>query len=187
MESHIEPTSLDQIASGLYKIDYLSCGEKHASTCLTCRQLIWTTVTVCESNLLRIQFNKKVDLKGYLLSANVPKGKQVKSILCLSCVDKFLGSISYSPDGQQLLLTNEADGTENAVLFQRLESGAWHQKLKFEDNLVERVAAANGKSQKRPRKAAAESTINHGMRAGKRARPVVGRSLLPKRYISYSC
>jgi hypothetical protein len=144
-------------------------------------------VTIGESNLLRIQFNKKLELKGYLLSANVSKNKQVKSILCLCCVGRFLGSISYSRDGQQLLLTDEADGSEDTVLFQRLESGAWHQKLEFDNDLVERVAAANGKSKKRPPKSAADSSINHGMRAGKRPRPVVGLSLLLKKCISYSC
>jgi hypothetical protein len=147
----IEPASSSQIASGLYYVDYPSCQQRVATSCYTCKQQIYTKVP--SSGLLKLSFRKHSTLKGYLISASVPKSKQVKQILCLSCVARHLGSVKDSADGLSLLLTDRRPGLQDAVLFQRETSGSWLQRLQLTDQLLEEASAANegGRKRKNPK------------------------------------
>jgi hypothetical protein len=165
----IEPASLCEIASGHCYVDYPSCHDRVASLCHICKQQIWTKEP--NSGALRLSFRKFSTLKGYLISASVPKSKQVKRLLCLSCVARHLGSVGESAYGLSMLLTDRDPDLQDAVLFQRDSSGAWQQKLQITHQLLEEAAAADegGRKRKIPKKSAAESS-GRGMQAGKRPR-----------------
>lgn len=129
----LEPATFDQLASGHFRVDYQSCKERVAAKCLTCLQQFWVKDT---EDCLRLIFRKGQDsggvYRGYLISAIVPKSKQQKQIVCLSCIHRLLGSIDESADGQSILLKNRRDGGLDAAILQRRGDDAfWTQSLEL--------------------------------------------------------
>jgi hypothetical protein len=131
----LEPATLDQIASGKTRVDYRSCQERVAFKCLTCQQqLLFKDTEEC----LRLTFRKGHEssgiYEGYLISAEVPKSKQMKQVVCLSCIDRLLGSIAQSADGLSITLERRKDGGGDAVIMQRHGSETfWTQSLELTD------------------------------------------------------
>jgi diphthamide synthase (EF-2-diphthine--ammonia ligase) len=116
----IEPATLDQIASGHIRVHYQSRQERVSVKCLTCLQQLWSKD---KEGCLRLTFRKGKDksgvYRGYLISTEVPKSKQTKQVVCLSCVDRLLGSVAESGNGVGITVESIRDGGADAAILQR--------------------------------------------------------------------
>jgi hypothetical protein len=119
--------------------------------------------------VLRLSFHNSA-MKGYLVSCGVPKNKQRKQIICLACVGKLMGKLRVGADAQSVTLCERGHDQRDELMFERLPSGSWRQRLELTDELLEAVVIANERtvSPKRPKKAAADT--QRGLQAGKRPR-----------------
>jgi hypothetical protein len=132
------------------------------------------------SDCLRLSFRKSQKSKeskglyeGYLISAEVPKAKQTKQIVCLSCTDRLLGSIAESADGQSIILGSRRDGGAEAILLQRQHGAAfWTQCFQLSNEVVAFLTQQNESTVVRKKRAlnAAERVINKGAAKGVRLR-----------------
>jgi hypothetical protein len=155
---HYLASDLTHIGRGLYYIgeDSIRPADigKISGMCITCRQQIWKGTGGTDGSL-KLTFRKSA-MKGYLISCGVPKNKQRKQILCLACVGKLMGELRVGVDAQSVTLCERGHGQQDGLLFERLPSGSWRQRLELTDELLEGAVAANESSisRKKPRKAA---------------------------------
>jgi hypothetical protein len=175
MAAHTEQyqaLDLAQIGRGLYYLGKDSVRPSKISRisgrCITCRQQTWKG-TGGTTGVLRLSFRNSA-MKGYLVSCGVPKNKQRKQIVCLGCVAKLMGELRVGADAQSVTLCKRGHDQHDGLLFERLPSGSWTQRLELTDELLEGAVAANEStmSRKKPRKAAADT--QRGLQAGKRPR-----------------
>jgi hypothetical protein len=175
MAAHAEQyqaLDLAQIGLGLYYIGEDSVRPadigKISGRCITCRQQIWKG-TGRTDGVLRLSFRNSA-MKGYLVSCGVPKNKQRKQIICLACVGKLMGKLRVGADAQSVTLCERGHDQRDELMFERLPSGSWRQRLALTDELLEGAVAAHESSisRKKPRKAAADT--QRGLQAGKRPR-----------------
>jgi hypothetical protein len=174
VQIHIEPATLDHIASGQIRVHYQSCQERVAAKCLTCQQQLWVKD---KEGCLRLTFRKSQEssiiFRGYLISAEVPKSKQTKQVVSLSCIDRLLGSIAESANGLSLTISSRRDGGPEAAILQRHRAESfWTQSLELTDELISFLTGHNKSTvvRKKPRLNAAEQHINKGAAKGGRAR-----------------
>jgi hypothetical protein len=174
VQVQIEPATLDQIASGHIRVHYQSCQERVAAKCLTCLQQLWVKDN---EGGLRLTFRKGQDksdvYRGYLISAEVTKSKQTKQVVCLSCVDRLLGSTALSGDGLSITVKGRRDGRPDAAILQRHGAKTfWTQSLQLTNELITFLTGQNESTvvRKKPRLNPAEQHINRGAAQGRRAR-----------------
>jgi hypothetical protein len=170
----LEPVTFDHIASGEIRVHYQSCQERVAVKCLTCQQQLWVKD---KEGCLRLGFRKGQEsnglYRGYLISAEVPKSKQTKQVVCLSCINRLLGSIAESEDGLSLTIRSRRDGGGDGVIMQRHGAGTfWTQSLELSNELITVLTGQNESTvvRKKPRLNAAEQAINKGAAKGQRPR-----------------
>ncbi|GAQ90555.1 hypothetical protein KFL_006550050 [Klebsormidium nitens] len=178
----VEPATLKRIASGYFRVDYQQCQLRVAVKCLTCAQQLWVKDTSSTSggSDLRLTFRKGQEsdvsnglYKGYLISSEVPKGKQTKQVVCLSCIERLLGSIAESADGQSIILGCRRDGGAEAVILRRQHGAAfWTQCLELTTEILAFLSQRNESTVVRKKRAlnAAERVINRGAAKGVRQR-----------------
>ncbi|GAQ86061.1 hypothetical protein KFL_002680070 [Klebsormidium nitens] len=81
---------------------------------------------------------------GYLISAEVPKSKQQKQIVCLHCVHKLLGVVTESTDGLSIMLSSRKDGGQDtAVLRRETRRSPWSQTLELTDDVLSFLCQQN--------------------------------------------
>jgi hypothetical protein len=103
----------------------------------------------------------------------VPKSKQTKQVVCLSCIDRLLGTIAESADGLSLTIRSRRDGGGDAVIMQRHGAETfWTQSLELTNELITFLTGQNERKvvRKKLRFNAAEQAINQGAAEGERAR-----------------
>jgi hypothetical protein len=86
-----------------------------------------------------------------------------------------MGQLRLSTDAESVCLCDRGHGQQDALLFERRPSGSWKQTPELTSELLEAVGIANEStvSRKKPKMAAAESSLNRGMQAGSRARKML--------------
>jgi hypothetical protein len=106
--------------SGRIRVDLLSCKKRVALRCLLCLHQVWVKSKET-AGLQRVNFRKsdRGAQMGYLISAEIPKLKQCKQIVCLHCVNNLLGVVGDSADGLLITLSGRKDGGREAILMQR--------------------------------------------------------------------
>lgn len=170
-----EPDSFGLIALGEVRVDFHSCQERVAVRCLTCLQPLWALNK--DSGRLRLTFRKsqerKAILRGYLVTSEIPKAKQSKQIVCLSCIGRLLGNVTESADKRSILIKQRRDGGEDVVVLQRLgEDNHWTQTLELTSQIVAFLVQQNETTlvRKKRRLNAAEQVVNKGAAKGARLR-----------------
>jgi hypothetical protein len=170
--SHIEQGSLRGIASGEIRVDLQSCKERIAVRCLTCLHQVWVK---SKKGQLKLNFRKSDRrIMGYVVSAEIPKAKQCKQFVCLSCIQDLLGMIAESDDGLSVTLSARRDGKQDSPILQREGQGSpWKQSLQLTNELLGFLREENARTMpgQRPKAATAASQIgNRGMAKGVRPR-----------------
>lgn len=114
---HVEQGSLRCLLSGQIRVDLSSCKERVAVRCLLCLHQVWVKSKEA-AGLQRDNFRKsdRGAQMGYLISAEIPKSKQCKQILCLHCVNNLLGVVGDTADGLLVTLSGRKDGGREAIL-----------------------------------------------------------------------
>jgi hypothetical protein len=170
----VEPSTLKSIASGHIRFDFSCCQERVAVKCLTCLQQL--CMKDAGGNEMRMTLRKGQQDKGvsngYLISAEIPKAKQCRQLVCLSCVGRLLGTIKESSDGRQLLLSCRPDGGEDAILLQRQDEGfSWVQVFEVTNALIGFLTKEDERTatRKRARPSAATQIGERGAAKGLRA------------------
>jgi hypothetical protein len=170
----IQAATFQLIASGHIRVDLNCCQERAAVKCMACRQQLWLKGS--GDSGMRLSFRKGQQSEGlcngYLISVGIPKSKQSRQLVCLSCVGRLIGDVTESADGQQLLLSCRRDGREDAILLQRQgKDGHWIQHFELTNEVIAFVMAEDERtaSRKRPRPAAAAQI--GGRAAAKGVRP----------------
>ncbi|GAQ93630.1 hypothetical protein KFL_017330010 [Klebsormidium nitens] len=110
---------------------------------------------------------------GYLISAEIPKAKQCKQIVCLSCVDKLLGKVTENIDGLSITLSIRKDGGQDtAVLRRETLRSPWSQTLELTDDVLSFLCRENATTVpgRRPVATAASQVGKRGMAKGMRPR-----------------
>jgi DNA-directed RNA polymerase subunit RPC12/RpoP len=136
--SHIERDSVERIASGGIRVDIASCQERVAVKCLTCGHRIWVK-SKKPPGLMTLAWRKsdRGALMGYLITAGVPKAKQCKQVVCLSCVENLLGVVTESTDRLSVTLSGRKDGGQDtSILRRRRGGGPWSQSLELTDDVL---------------------------------------------------
>jgi hypothetical protein len=118
--------------------------------------------------------------RGNLISAEVPKSKQTKQVVCLRCIDMLLSNIVESADGlsitvrsRSLTVRSRRDGGPDAAILQRHGAGTfWTQILELTKELISILTSQNESTvmQKKLHLNAAQQAINKGAAKGERAR-----------------
>ena len=125
--------------------------------------------------LQRINFRKsdRGAQMGYLISAEIPKSKQCKQIVCLHCVNNLLGVVADSADGLSVTLSSRKDREQDAILMQRQSRGeGWSQTLELTDELIGFFCRENARTMPGHRQisTAAAQIGSRGMAKGVRPR-----------------
>ncbi|GAQ88759.1 hypothetical protein KFL_004570010, partial [Klebsormidium nitens] len=167
----IERGTVESIASGQIRVDIESCKERVAVRCLTCLHQIWVRG---KDGQLRVNFRKSDrKIMGYLISAQIPKGKQCRQIVCLSCIHKLLGMVTENSDGLSVTLSSRNDGGQDTTILRRQTGeGAWSQTFELTDVVLSYLSRENvttGLGQ-RPVATAASQIGERGMAKGVRPR-----------------
>ncbi|GAQ88268.1 hypothetical protein KFL_004140040 [Klebsormidium nitens] len=161
----LDKPTFDHIASGHFRVDSPSCQERVAVKCLTCRQQLWVKD---EEGCLRLAFRKGQQSngvqRGYLISAKVPRAKQARSLVCLSCIGKLLGKVVEAADGRTIALSERLDDGANTSILQQHPAGYWTQVLALDDALISFLRGQNEGTVERKKRqlTAAEQVINKG-------------------------
>ncbi|GAQ93681.1 hypothetical protein KFL_018090010, partial [Klebsormidium nitens] len=112
-------------------------------------------------------------LMGYLISAGIPKGKQCKQVVCLSCMNRLLAVVAESADGLSVTLSGRKDGGQDTPILRRQRGeGPWNQSFELTDDVLSflcRENATTGLGQ-RPVATAATQIGDRGMAKGVRPR-----------------
>ena len=171
---HIEQGSLRSLMSGQIRVDVRSCKERVAVRCLLCLHQIWVK-SKGAAGLQKINFRKsdRGAQMGYLISADVPKSKHCKQIVCLHCANNLLGMVADSADGLSVTLSSRKDGEQDAILMRRQSRGeAWSQTLKLTNELIGFLHQENASTMSGQRQisTAAAQIGSRGMAKGVRPR-----------------
>ncbi|GAQ93518.1 hypothetical protein KFL_016050010, partial [Klebsormidium nitens] len=172
--SHIDPDTVQSIASGGVRVDIVSYQERVAVKCFTCAHRIWVKSKKSPS-LITLAWRKsdRGTLMGYLVSAGVPKAKQCKQVVCLSCVHNLLGVVAESADGLSVTLSGRKDGGQDTPILRRQrEEGPWSQSFELTDDVLSFLCQQNATTGlgQRPVATAASQTGERGMAKGVRPR-----------------
>jgi hypothetical protein len=169
---HIEQGTLGGVASGDFRVDSQNCKERVAVRCLTCLHQLWSKD---KEGQLRLTFRKsdRGVLMGYLVSSEIPKSKHCKQIVCLSCINNMVGSVTDSDGGLSVTLSGRKNGMQDAVILRReTQRGPWIQTLELNDELLSFFCRENARTMPGERQNATAATQigNQGMSKGSRAR-----------------
>lgn len=92
--------------------------------------------------------------------------------MCLSCIERLLGSIAESADGQSIIIGSRRDGGSQTVILQRHQGAYWTQCLELTTEILAFLTQRNESTVVRKKRAlnAAERVINKGAAKGVRQR-----------------
>lgn len=148
--------------------------------CLLCLHQVWVKSKEA-AGLQRVNFRKsdRGAQMGYLISAEIPRSKRCKQIVCLHCVNNLLGVVGDSADGLSVTLSGRKDGEQEAMLMRRQSrEEAWTQTLKLTDKLIGFLHRENTRTMSGQRQisTAAAQIGSRGMAKGVRPRAGGGAS-----------
>jgi hypothetical protein len=189
---HIEQGSLRSLMSGQIRVDVRSCKERVAMRCLVCFHQIWVKSKEA-AGLLMINFRKsdRGAQMGYLISAEIPRSKQCKQIVCLHCVNNLLGVVADSADRLAVTLNSQKDREQDAypcrlsphqdsimlpILLMRQQSTgeAWSQTLELSDGLIGFLRRENTRTMPGQRQISTAAAQIGGKGMAKGVRPRAG-------------
>jgi hypothetical protein len=157
------PTSWNQVSTGRFIIDpRLLLNDSTAFKCAICKQ----SLLISNKGVCRISFRKsqQANLSGFTISTKV-KGSGKNQPLCLACVERWVGKVSFTKTTVGVLPAGWVGPPE--VWFNRTQSNdSWRQRGVLLGEEVIWLQMMDAKSREaaggKRSKSAAEAALNRG-------------------------